>query len=234
MQTDKVSSFALVKAITFIVFVISALFVVRLTPLKEYLAIEKLGALVQDSGFWAPLTFIIIYAAGVSLFVPATIFTTAGAAIFGPYWGFLYAWVGALIGASVAFFIGRYLGRDFAASLLGKRIKKYDDAAAQNGFATVLYLRLIYMPFTPMNFGMGLTRIGFWDYFWGTALGIIVATFIIAFFVGTITDVWISGQWDLLLTWEMPFCIGLFVFSFFIPTLIKRLKLWNRFEKPQD
>lgn len=234
MQTDKGSSLAAMKAIIFVVFVVSAIFLVRLTELREYLAIEKLGAVIRDSGFWAPLMFIVIYAAGVSMFVPATVFTTAGAAIFGPYWGFLYAWVGALIGASVAFFIGRYLGRDFAASLVGERLKKYDDAAARNGFATVLYLRLAYMPFSPMNFGMGLTKVGFWDYFWGTAFGIIVATFIIAFFVGTVSDVWISGQWDLLLTWEMPFCIGLFIFSFFIPKLIKRLKILNRFERPQD
>jgi hypothetical protein len=33
-------------------------------------------------------------------------------------------------------------------------LKKYDDAIERNGFATVLYLRLVYFPFTPMNFGM--------------------------------------------------------------------------------
>ncbi len=33
--------------------------------------------------------------------------------------------------------------------------------------STVLYLRLVYFPFTPMNFGMGLTRVRFWDYFAG-------------------------------------------------------------------
>src|SRR3972149_4406711 len=45
-----------------------------------------------------------------------------------------------------------------------------------NGFATVLYLRLVYFPFTPMNFGMGLTKVRFWDYFSGTALDIVVGT----------------------------------------------------------
>jgi len=32
-----------------------------------------------------------------------------GAAIFGAYWGFLYVWIGAMIGASAAFWIGRTL-----------------------------------------------------------------------------------------------------------------------------
>jgi uncharacterized membrane protein YdjX (TVP38/TMEM64 family) len=100
------------------------------------------------------------------------------AAIFGSYFGFLYVWLGTMIGSSLAFFIGRYLGRDFAASLIGDRLKKYDEAIERNGFATVLYLRLLYFPFTPMNFGMGLTRVRFRDYFSGTAVGIIVGAFI--------------------------------------------------------
>ena len=45
-------------------------------------------------------------------------------------------------------------------------------------FATVLYLRLVYFPFTPMNFGMGLTGVRFRDYLFGTGLGIVVGTFL--------------------------------------------------------
>jgi uncharacterized membrane protein YdjX (TVP38/TMEM64 family) len=70
-----------------------------------------------------------------------------------------------MLGASAAFWIGRTLGRHLAASLVGDRLKKYDEAIERHGFATVLYLRLVYFPFTPMNFGMGLTRVHFRDYF---------------------------------------------------------------------
>ena len=66
-----------------------------------------------------------------------------------------------MIGAAAAFLIGRTLGRDFAASLIGDKLKRYDDAIERNGFATVLYLRLVYFPFTPLNFGMGLTKVRF-------------------------------------------------------------------------
>jgi uncharacterized membrane protein YdjX (TVP38/TMEM64 family) len=129
-----------------------------------------------------------------------------------------------MVGSSLAFFIGRYLGRDFAASLIGDRLRKYDEAIERNGFATVLYLRLVYFPFTPMNFGMGLTRVRFRDYLLGTALGIIVGTFIFTFFVGTVRDVWASGQWRGLVSWKVFFSLGLFVFSFFIPKIIDRVK----------
>jgi uncharacterized membrane protein YdjX (TVP38/TMEM64 family) len=215
---------ALVKAAVLAVFVIAAILAVRFTPVKNYLTVEALGHFLDSAGLWAPLVFIAIYAVGVCLFLPGTLLTGLGAAIFGAYWGFVYVWFGAMAGASAAFLIGRTLGREFAASLIGDRLKKYDAAIERNGFATVLYLRLVYFPFTPMNFGMGLTRVHFRDYFSGTALGIIVGTFIFTFFIGTLKDVWTTGNWGELISARVFFSIALFVFSFFIPKIIKKIK----------
>jgi uncharacterized membrane protein YdjX (TVP38/TMEM64 family) len=215
---------AIFKASILAAFVIGAIILVRYTPIKDYLNAEQLGRFLDTAGILAPLVFILIYTIGVCLFVPGTLLTGLGAAIFGPYWGFLYVWIGAMLGASAAFIIGRTLGREFAASLIGDRLKKYDEAIERNGFATVLYLRLVYFPFTPMNFGMGLTRVRFWDYVAGTGLGIIVGTFIFTFFIGTIKDVWASGNWGELLSFKVFFSLALFVFSFFIPKLIKKIR----------
>ena len=209
-------------------FIVAAVVAVRFTGVREFLTAEKFGALLAAAGIWAPLAFILFYAVGVCLFIPGTLLTTLGAAIFGPYWGFMYVWIAAMLGAAGAFLIGRYLGREFAASLIGDRLKKYDDAIERNGFATVLYLRLVYFPFTLMNFGMGLTKVRFRDYIWGTGLGILVGTFIFTFFVGTIKEVWASGQWANLLSWQVSFSLGLFVFSLFIPKIINKLKLWQK------
>jgi uncharacterized membrane protein YdjX (TVP38/TMEM64 family) len=103
----------------------------------------------------------------------------------------------------------------FAASLIGEKLKKYDDAIERNGFATVLYLRLVYFPFTPMNFGMGITKVRFKDYIFGTGLGIIV---------GTLKEVWGTGNWGELISFKVFFSIALFVFRFFIPKIMKKLK----------
>ncbi len=175
-------------------------------------------------GFWEPFVYIMIYVVGVCLFLPGTLLTGIGAAIFGPYWGFLYVWIGAMGGASAAFLIGRTLGRDFAASLIGDKLKKYDVAIERNGFATVLYLRLAYFPFTPMNFGMGLTKVRFWDYFSGTGLGIIVGTFIFTFFIGTLKEVWVSGNWEQLISLRVFISLALFIFSLYLPKIIKKVK----------
>ncbi len=215
---------AIIKALFLAAFILAAVFVFRFTPLREWLTLDKMKRFLDTSGSFAPFIFILIYTLGIFLFVPGTLITALGAAIFGPYWGFVYVLAGAILGATATFFIGRYLGRDFAASIIGDRLKKYDQAIERNGFATVLYLRLIYFPFTAMDFGMGLTRVRFWDYFWGTLLGIIVGTFVFTFFVGTLKEVWASGDWGRFWSGKVFLSIGLFIFSLFIPKIIKKFK----------
>ena len=224
MQGAPSQSGGKIKALILGLFIAGAILLIRFTPVKDYITAEALGAFLDSVGFWAPLVYILVYAVGVCLFIPGTLLTGLGAAIFGPYWGFVWVWIGAMLGAAGAFVIGRTLGREFAASLIGDRLKKYDEAIGRNGFATVLYLRLVYFPFTPMNFGMGLTRVRFIDYITGTGLGIIVGTFIFTFFIGTLKEVWASGNWGELVSFKVFFSIALFAVSFFIPTIIKRLK----------
>jgi uncharacterized membrane protein YdjX (TVP38/TMEM64 family) len=215
---------AVTKAVILFLFIVAAVVTVRWTPLREFLSVERLGGLLSEAGYWAPLAYVCVYILGVCLFVPGTLLTAIGAAIFGAYWGFVLTWIGAMVGATLSFLIGRHLGRDFAASLIGERLKKYDDGIQRNGFATVLYLRLVYFPFTPMNFGMGLTKVSFRDYFWGTAFGIVVGTFVFTFFIGSVRDVYASGEWSNLISWKTGLSVGLFVLSFFIPKLVDRLK----------
>ncbi len=212
------------KAFLLVIFVIAAIVLVRFTPLKEYLTAEQLNQGLDNAGLWAPAVYVLGYAIATCLFVPGTLLTAIGAAVFGPLYGFFYVWMGAMLGASLSFLIGRNFGRDFAASVIGARLKRYDEAIHRNGFATTLYLRLIYFPFNVMNFGMGLTAVRFRDYLLGTALGILVGTFIFTFFVGTIRDIWATGNWQGLLGWRVLLSVGLFVFSFFIPSIVKRLK----------
>ncbi len=221
-QTRATGRKGAIKAAALMAFILLAIFIVRFTPVRDLLTREVLGRYLEAFGFWAPILFIVIYTAGICLFVPGSVLTALGAALFGPYRGFVYVWIGAMAGATASFWIGRTLGREFAASLIGDRLRKYDEAIERKGFATVLYLRLVYFPFTLMNFGMGLTRVRFWDYFLGTALGIAAGIFVITFFISTLKEVWASGEWGNLLSLKLLFSVALFVFSLFIPKMVKR------------
>jgi len=223
-NTLKTRMRAAVKAGLLVALIIAGICLLRFTPARTFLTQDRLAQLLESAGLWAPLIFVMIFAAGVCLFVPGTLLIALGAGLFGTYRGFAYVWLGAMLGAAASFWIGRTLGREFARSLIGNRLKKYDEAIERNGFATVLYLRLIYFPFTPLNLGLGLTRIRFFDYLLGTGLGIVVGVFIFTFFFGTIKEVWAGGNWGQLISFNVFFSVGLFVFSFFIPVLIKKAR----------
>lgn len=224
MNPEKKNSAAKTKALLFVILIITAILLFRFTPLQEYLHPQALKDVFAASGPLAPLFFITAYGIGVCLFLPATLFTGIGAVLFGAYWGFLYNITGAMLGASAAFFIGRYFGRDFAASLVGDRLAQYDKKISANGFAVTLYLRLIFFPYTPLNFGMALTRISFAQYFWGTFFGIFAGGFVMTFFFATLTEVWSTGQWEQLWGWKTLLSLLLFIGSFFIPKLVKKIK----------
>ena len=115
-QKPNAGSKGLLKAAVLVLFIVAAVVLYRFTPVKGYLTAAALGDFLKAAGIWAPLIYILIYAVGVCLFLPGTLLTGLGAVIFPLYWGFLYVWVGAMLGASGAFFIGRTLGREFAAS----------------------------------------------------------------------------------------------------------------------
>jgi uncharacterized membrane protein YdjX (TVP38/TMEM64 family) len=229
VQKKKTAGRGVLKAVVLALFFVAAIGVVRFTPIKDFLTPAQVNTLLAKVGIWAPVVYILFYGIGACLFIPATLLTAIGAAVFGPYQGVIYVWLGAMLGAAAAFLIGRYLGRDFAASLIGPRLRKYDEAIGKNGFATVLYLRLVYFPFTPMNFGMGLTKVRFGDYLLGTGLGILVGTFIFTFFIGTLSQVWASGDWSRLNGWQTYLSVALFFFSFILPTIVRKV----RQEKPQ-
>ncbi len=223
-KNPRFSRQTLVKAFILLVFIGGSICLYHLTPIKEFLTPRVLDQFIQVFGIWAPLAFVLIEAVSICLLVPASIPVVLGAGIFGAYRGFLYGWMGAVIGAVGAFYIGRLLGRDFVASLIGDRLKRYDNAIERNGFATVLYLRLLNSPFTPLSFGIGLTKVHFKDFFLGTALGVIVSIFALTFLGGVLKEVWASGRWGELISQKVLFALALLAFSASIPVVIKKIK----------
>ena len=102
VQPAKPNAGGKLKALILVLFIIGAIVLLRYTPVKDYITAESLGVFLESAGFWAPLLYILVYAIGVCLFIPGTLLTGLGAAIFGPYWGFLWVWIGAMIGSAGA------------------------------------------------------------------------------------------------------------------------------------
>ena len=66
-----------------------------------------LEAWITDAGVLAPVVFMLIYALATVLFLPGSVITLAGGALFGPVLGTFYNLTGATLGAVLAFLISR-------------------------------------------------------------------------------------------------------------------------------
>ena len=81
---------ALFKAIILVAFIIAAICLIRFTSVSDYLTPDAMGRFLKSAGLWAPFVYVILYAAGVCLFLPGTLLTGLGAAIFGAVVGGAY------------------------------------------------------------------------------------------------------------------------------------------------
>jgi len=207
-----------IKAALLVLLIIGALFVFDAFGGSKYVDRDTLRETIGAYGPLAPLAFIVVSATASTLLVPASIFTVVAAILFGGIFGFIYVIIGAMIAAIVSFWLSRHLGRDFARHVAGKRLQKYDDLVQQHGFATILYLRLLYLPFPVVNYGAGLTKVSFRDYLFGTFIGVIPPTFIFVFFFSQVAVTQVSDLWR----WQFFVSVAMFIGSFFIPTLVKK------------
>lgn len=171
----------LIKFFGLAVFVALALAGVKYFGISQILHPGMIKEKILAFGMFAPFIYVVAYTIATVAFVPGAPLTIAGGALFGAVFGTLYTIIGATVGATLAFLLSRALGRGFVGALEGEKWKKlseYDAKIEENGLGVVLFLRLApIFPFNGLNFALGLTKVKFKDYFFGTLFGIIPGTF---------------------------------------------------------
>ncbi|GAB4511928.1 MAG: hypothetical protein Tsb0026_15440 [Sulfuricaulis sp.] len=141
---------------------------------RDQLNVAALESWVKSAGALGPVLYMALYASATVLFLPGSLLTLAGGALFGPVWGTLYSLTGATLGATLAFLIARYLAQDWVRQRTGGILKKLLDGVDAEGWKFVAFVRLVPLfPFNLLNYALGLTRIGLVAY--------IVASYIFMF-----------------------------------------------------
>ena len=84
-------------------------------------------------GQWAPIVFVVLYALSTVLFVPGSLLTLAGGALFGPIAGTLCNLTGATLGATLAFMIARYVASDWVSARAGERLAALGQGVEEEG-----------------------------------------------------------------------------------------------------
>ena len=133
-------------------------------------------AWIEGLGPWGWAIFIGLYVLATVLFLPAFLLTLGAGAVYGILEGTVLVSVGATLGATAAFFIGRHLARDWVASRIeGHRtFRALDEAVAREGWKIVGLTRLSpAIPFVLQNYAYGLTQVGPRDYILASWIGMI-------------------------------------------------------------
>ena len=168
------------------------------------------------------VTFFVVCALTTSVGFPALPFTVAGGAIFGHLLGATLSWGAALVGTMLGYLLARSVGRETARRWLAKR--SVGEALTQStSFLTLLRLRLIpVVPLSVVNFAAGLARTRFSVYVAATAIGILPATVVFAYFADSLVrglqGARTHAYWDVGIA-----CGGLLLLSL-LPLLGKREK----------
>lgn len=172
---------------------------------------------VESVGYWGALYFILLYSTAVLFFLPTPLFTLVGGALFGPL-GIILNLFAINLGATLAFLISRYLNADWLYRLHNKRLEHVVNGVDEEGWRFVAIVRLLpFMPFDLLNYALGMTRIGLFQYVFTTTVCLIPA--ITAYsLIGHLGGAAVQGKEDL---WDMGLvAILLVILVGYLPRLL--------------
>lgn len=216
---------SIIKFVILLGIIGGAFFTFRYTSLSQYSKKDTLLSLLTQlrAHWWGPIGFILIYGIGCMVALPGSLLTLCGGAIFGVAKGTAYNVLASNLGATLAFLMARYFGRDFVSRFMKGRIKAFDEKVASHGFRFIFTLRLIpLVPFNGLNLGSGLSKIKYRDYLLGSVLGMLPGTFIYTYFADALLK-GATGSGKRALT-NLIIASSLLILISSVPTLYKKFK----------
>jgi uncharacterized membrane protein YdjX (TVP38/TMEM64 family) len=177
---------------------------------------------VADAGSAGPILFMAVYAIATVLFLPGSVLTLAGGALFGPLFGTFYNLTGATIGAGLAFLAARYLSSDWVENRTGGRLKQIKEGVENEGWRFVAFVRLVPLfPFNLLNYALGLTRIRFLHYLIASYLCMLPGAFAYTYLGYAGREAVAGGEG---LIQKGLLALALLAAVAFLPRLIKKLR----------
>jgi len=143
-------------------------------------SVEVAEARIRSWGAWGVGGSILLMVVHSFVPFPAEILAMANGMVYGPLWGTVVTWVGAMLGAYLAFGLARWLGRPFVLALLAERRRRALDAwVARQGGGALFFSRFVpVISFNLINYAAGLAAVSWWTFTWATGLGILPLTFV--------------------------------------------------------
>ena len=171
---------------------------------------EDLVEWLRALGPWAIVGSIALMVIHSFLPFPAELLALANGMVFGPVWGSVITWVGAMLGATSAFALVRLIGQPFLERMLSeKQMARLSNWSSTQGAVTLLAARLIpFIAFNLLNYAAAMTKISWWAFIWATGLGILPLIILLNFFGAAVLSM---SSWVWLLLVAVVLAVWVFV-----------------------
>ncbi len=143
-----------------------------------HLSMQEIVSLIRSFGPWGVVASISVMVAHSFVPFPAELVAIANGMVYGPFWGTVVTWTGAMLGAFLAFGLARLLGRPFVRRVLSKENnRRMDEWTRTHAGGALLFSRFIpVIAFNLINYAAGLMNVSWWTFAWTTGLGILPLT----------------------------------------------------------
>ena len=164
------------------------------------LSVEGIERIAEAWGTWAPAASIALMILHSFVPFPAELIAIANGMLFGPVWGTLVTWIGAVSGAALAFALARRYGRPLVDRLVARKAWTGAEALyACCDARTLLLARLVpVISFNLINYAAGILGVSWWRFLWTTSLGILPITVASVALgnqlTGPMWDAWLAGS----------------------------------------
>jgi len=151
--------------------------------------IQELNVFIDKFGLISPLIFIFIYSMATVFFLPGLPLTILAGVLFGPLLGTVWVSIGATTGATLAFLVARYSGRQYIVDKFSKSdlFIKLDQGVKKQGWKMVAITRLVPLfPFNAQNYAYGLTSVSLKPYVLTSFFCMLAGTIAYTFLAGAI------------------------------------------------
>lgn len=153
---------------------------------REYFTVEAILNLTPGDLITAGFVFILFYAIkSISFVFPISVLQICAGLIFGPRWGFVVNILGEAVGVTLPFFLARFIFPNAKDKLFSKYPKIEDAVGRYRDREFMLAFLLRTMGFIPIDVGssaMGLMKLDFKKYFFGSLCGVLPGTIAVTCF----------------------------------------------------
>ena len=163
----------------------------RWTSLRDWLDISALVGYLQsfNDHALAPVLMVGGFLLGGLIAAPVTVLIAVAVLAFGPWFGFIYSFIGMTLSALLTFGIGHVLGHETVRRLAGSRLNRISRRLAQKGILAIIAVRIIPVaPFSLINMVAGASHIRVRHFFIGTLIGELPGLLGVSIFVDQIGE----------------------------------------------